>query len=224
MSQKKRKWILYILMLLFLGASSLLIIDYYVGKVASKYLLNIDNSPQADAIIVFGALVRSDGTVSDMLADRLNVGYKLYKAGKAPKIIVSGDHGSTAYDEVNGMRKYLQDKGVPREDIFMDHAGFDTYDSLYRARDVFLVKKAILVSQEFHVTRALYIGKRLGMEVAGVTSDLHIYPGMKYYRFREIGARLKAFAQADILKPKPKYLGEAIPIWKNGELTDDGKS
>jgi SanA protein len=106
-------------------------------------------------------------------------------------------------DEVNGMRKYLQDKGVPREDIFIDHANFDTYDSLYRARDVFLVKRSILFSQESHVIRALYIAQRLGLDTTGASIDLHNYSGMRYYRLREIGARFKAFAQADIVKPRP---------------------
>lgn len=209
--------------LLILAASIILFIDYHIEQQGLKKLYTAANAPEADAIIVFGAYVFPDGTVSDMLADRLNYGYELYKAGKAPKIVVSGDHGRTTYDEVNGMRKYLQSKGVPREDIFMDHAGFDTYNSLYRARDVFLIKKAILVSQEFHVVRALYIAEKLGIEAFGVASDSYVYPGMKYYRSREVGARCKAFVQAAILKPKPVFLGEPIPVWKSGELTDDGK-
>ncbi len=214
---------IYAGVLLFLMASIVLYIDYHVGSEGAKQLYTPADIPEADAIIVFGAYVFPDGRVSDMLADRLNYGYELYKAGKAPKIVVSGDHGTTTYDEVNGMRKYLQSKGVPREDIFMDHAGFDTYNSLYRARDVFLIKKAILVSQEFHVVRALYIANKLGIEAFGVASDSYVYPGMKYYRSREVGARFKAFVQSAILKPKPVFLGETIPVWKSGELTDDGK-
>jgi len=101
------------------------------------------------------------------------------------------------------MRKYLQDKGVPREDIFIDHADFDTYDSLYRVRDVFLVKRSILFSQESNVIRALYVAQRLGLDTTSASTDLHNYSGMRYYRLREIGARFKAFAQADIVKPRP---------------------
>jgi SanA protein len=197
---------------------------YYVGNVGSKYLLAPKSVPQVDAIIVLGAYVFPNGQVSQMLADRLDYGYKLYQQKKAPKIIVSGDHGSTTYDEVNNMRKYLQAKGVPREDIFMDHAGFNTYDSMYRMRDIFTVKKAVIVSQEYHVVRAVYIAKKLGLEAYGVASDPQVYAGMKYYLLRELGSRTKAFMQASILKPKPKYLGDTIPIWKSGVLTDDGKS
>lgn len=102
-----------------------------------QMLVTKDTAPESDAIIVLGAYVQPDGQVSEMLRDRLEMGYALYAAGKAPKIIVSGDHGTQEYDEVNAMRAYLQEKGVPREDIFMDHAGFDTYDSLCRAKVCF---------------------------------------------------------------------------------------
>jgi vancomycin permeability regulator SanA len=207
-----------------LTAIMILAVDYYVSKTGQKYLYEYEEVPEADAIIVLGAYVFPDGRVSDMLADRLNYGYKLFDNNKSNRIIVSGDNGQVGYDEVNGMRQFLQSKGVPRENIFMDHAGFSTYDTLYRARDVFHVKKAIIVSQEYHLRRALYIAKKLGIEAYGVSSDTYIYPGMKYYRLMEVGARFKAFLQTEILKSKPKYLGDAIPIWKNGELTDDGKS
>lgn len=218
-----KRVMIFLLLTMFFSAVTILLIDYYVSSQGAKYLSSLTEVPQADAIIVFGAYVFPDGTVSQMLADRLDYAYKLYRANKAAKIVVSGDHGSKTYDEVNAMRKYLQSKGVPREDIFMDHAGFSTYDTLYRARDVFVIKKAILVSQEYHVVRALYIANKLGIEGYGVASDTYVYPGMKYYRVRELGARCKAFLQAGILKPEPKYLGDTIPIWKSGVLTDDGK-
>jgi len=216
-----------IVLLVILGISAaviVLLIDFYIDRTGVEYLRVPDDVPQVDAIIVLGAYVFPDGTVSEMLRDRLDVGYHLYHLNKSSRILVSGDHGRKEYDEVNGMRKYLQSKGVPRENIFMDHAGFDTYDSLYRARDVFQVKNAVIVSQEYHLKRALYIARKLGIEAYGVSSDKYKYPGMKYYRAREVGARFKAFLQAGIFKPEPKYLGEAIPIWKSGELTDDGKS
>ena len=203
--------------------ASLFAIDHHVSSEGSKYLSTLDDVPKADAIVVLGAYVFPDGRVSDMLADRLNYGYKLYKLNKASKIVVSGDHGKLSYDEVNSMRKYLESKGVPRENIFMDHAGFNTYDSMYRLRDVFVVKKAVLVSQQYHVVRALYIARELGIEAYGVGADTYVYPGMKYYRAREVGSRLKAFIMAGIFKPSPKYLGDTIPIWKSGMLTDDDK-
>jgi SanA protein len=159
-----------------------------------------------------------------MLKNRLDFGLEMYKLEKSDRIIVSGDNGKVTFDEVNAMRLYLESKGVPTEDIFMDHAGFNTYDSLYRARDVFKVNKAILVSQEYHLKRASYIAQRLGLETYSVPADTLLYPIMRYYRFREVGARVKAFLQAGIFKPKPKFLGDEIPVWKSGELTHDGKS
>jgi vancomycin permeability regulator SanA len=196
--------------------------NLYVVNVGTKGLTNIDNAPKVDAIIVMGALVHENGQPSLMLADRLTIGLQLYQKGKAPKIIVSGDHGTKQYDEVNSMRQFLQDRGVKRADIFMDHAGFDTYDTLYRARDVFCVKKAVIVTQKFHLIRALYIANKLGLEVSGVSSDLAIYPGGTYYNAREVGARVKAFIQAGILHSTPVYLGKKIPVSGSGTLTDDG--
>lgn len=223
MKRKLKRIILLLAILSFISLAVACIIDQYVEKTGSKYLTSLEQAPASDAIIVFGAYVFPDGNPSDMLHDRLDCGYELYKQKKAPKIIVSGDHGQVTYDEVNAMRKYLETKGVPREDIFMDHAGFNTYDSIYRARDIFKVKKAILVTQRYHLVRALYIGSKLGLDITGVASDLHTYPVMKYYRIRDIASRSKAFLQAQILKSKPKYLGKEIPIWNSGVLTDDGK-
>lgn len=195
----------------------------FVDYTGSKQIYNKKDVKNADAVIILGAYVFPSGKVSDMLKDRLDVGAELYFEKKAPKIIVSGDHGRVNYDEVNNMRKYLQAKGIKREDIFMDHAGFDTYDSIYRARDIFLIKSAIIVTQEFHLKRALYIAGKLGIDACGVVSDNHVYPGMKYYNIREVGARFKAFLQAGVFQPKPKYLGSVIPVSGSGVMTDDGK-
>lgn len=203
------------------------IINNHVENYGSEYILNhevtdSDNiGGKADAIIVPGALVFNDGRVSEMLADRLDEAVKLYRKGLSDRILVSGDHGTVEYDEVNSMRKYLLDKGIPAEAIFMDHAGFDTYDSMYRARDIFLVKKAVVVTQHFHLVRALFISRHLGVETWGVESDKYEYPGMAYYKFREYGARLKAYLQAVIFKPLPKFLGEVIPVSGDGRATLD---
>ena len=219
---KLKRIIILIFCLCLVGVLSIPVVDFHVSKTGSRYICEMEKVQKADAIIIFGAYV-SGGTVSKMLADRLNYGYELYKKGLAPKILVSGDHGRLDYDEVNAMRQFLQLKGVPRSDIFMDHAGFNTYESIYRARDVFMIKKAILVTQEYHLVRALYIAKKLGVEAQGVSSDTMVYPNMDYYRKREYGARYKAFLQAGIFKPEPTFLGDTIPIWKSGEMTDDGK-
>jgi SanA protein len=210
-----------ILSIFLMGILSILLIYISIEGIANQYLYSTDNAPKADAIIVLGARVYSNGMLSLMLQDRLDFGYELYKNGKAPKILVSGDHGTKEYDEVNAMREYLLKKGVPSADIFMDHAGFDTYDSAYRARDVFLIKKAIFVSQGFHIVRAVYIGRQLGLQVYGVASDPREYAGIEYNKLREILSRAKAVLDAEILKSKPKFLGEPIPVWGNGEVTID---
>ena len=155
-----------------------------------------------------------------MLEDRLNEGIKLYKEGISSKIIMSGDHGRKDYDEVNIMKKYAIEQGVPSEDIFMDHAGFSTYESIYRAREIFKVNKIIIVTQKYHLYRALYIANKLGIETYGVNADPRRYVGAAYREVREILARNKDFIKC-IIKPKPTYLGESIPVSGNGDLTND---
>ncbi|MBQ1848698.1 MAG: YdcF family protein [Clostridia bacterium] len=171
-----------------------------------------------DCVIVLGCLVKSDGEPSDMLRDRLVTAIGLYKAGAAPKLLMSGDHGIAEYDEVNAMKKFAVDSGVPSEDVFMDHAGFSTYETVYRAKEVFCAKKVIIVTQEYHLYRALYTAERLGLEAYGVTADLHTYRGQNVREIREVLARAKDLIMC-IFKPEPTYLGEAIPVSGNGDLT-----
>lgn len=176
---------------------------------------------QADCIIVLGAGIRDDGSPTWMLEDRIKIGDKLYQNHAADKIIMSGDHGRENHDEVNTMKNYAIGEGIPSEDIFMDHAGFKTYDSLYRARDIFGAKKVIIVTQEYHLYRALYIADRLGMEACGVTSDLRFYSKkMVYWKFREYLARVKSFVKC-IVQPEPKYLGDTIDLSVSGDVTND---
>jgi len=201
---------------------SILGIDQYVQRTGSKYIIDSSEIPKADAILVLGAYVFPSGTVSTMLNDRLTEAYQLYEQGKADKILVSGDHGQVDYDEVNAMKKFLIDKGVPANNIFMDHAGFSTYESLYRARDIFQVKKVIVVTQEYHLMRAVFIARELGVEAYGVPSDLRDYGEvMIQYRFREVAARNKDFITAKFTRPQPAFLGEAIPMTGDGRATDD---
>lgn len=155
-----------------------------------------------------------------MLEDRLQQGLELYKNGVSNKILVSGDHGKTDYDEVQVMKNYLIERGVPSEDVFMDHAGFSTYDSMYRAKNIFKVEKVVVVTQEYHLYRALYSANKLGMDAYGVSSDLHIYGGQDKREFREIFARNKDFAMC-IFKPQSKFGGKEIPITGNGNVTND---
>jgi len=220
--QKHRKQTigLALIILTCLG-TAFLAINYYVECTGAKYIYEANNAPKADAVLILGAYVLPDGTLSDMLRDRVTVGYGLYRQGMAPKIIVSGDHGQTDYDEVNSMKSFLKSEGVVGQDIFMDHAGFSTYESLYRARDIFQVKKVIIVTQRYHLLRAIFIARELGLEAYGVASDLHDYgPAMKGYALREMAARNKDYWQT-IFKPHPTFLGEAIPVFGDGRATDD---
>lgn len=200
-------------------------IDYYVEQSTQKYITNPDELTKADAILVLGAYVFPDGTVSMMLSDRLSVAQELYEKNKADKIIVSGDHGQNDYDEVNAMKTFLKTEKVPAQNIFMDHAGFSTYESVYRARDIFKTKKIIIVTQEYHLFRALFIARALGLDAYGVASDKQDYGKrlMMAYRGREIAARVKDFFLAKVFQPKPTFLGEAIPVTGNGGVTDDDK-
>ena len=223
LSKKRLKQvILFVALLLILASSTALMVNRNVESVGTKYIANANDVPNADAILVLGAYVLPNGTVSSMLNDRLTVGYELYEHGKAPKLLVSGDHGSKDYDEVNAMKTFLKNKGVPSQDIFMDHAGFSTYESVYRARDIFKVQKVIIVTQGYHLMRAVFDARELGLEAYGVASDLHDYGQvMNMYKIREIAARDKDFLWAKILKPEPTFLGDAIPVFGDGKVTDD---
>ena len=221
-----KKVILWLLILAVLGVLALLITDLIVkkqaeGKVFSEAELKSDGHfGKADCILIFGCGVKDDGTPSDMLTDRLKTGLALYRAGATPKIIVSGDHGRIEYDEVNTMKNWLTANGVPSEDVFMDHAGFSTYESIYRASTVFQVKSAILVTQKYHLPRTLYCAERFGIDAVGVPADLHVYRGQIVRDAREMLARSKDLVWC-IFRPKPTYLGDPIPVTGDGNQTND---
>ncbi len=177
------------------------------------------NLPKADCILVLGAGIWGNSP-SPMLEDRLLQGISLYQNGVSNKIIMSGDHGKKEYDEVNVMKNYAIEKGVPSENIFMDHAGFSTYDSIYRAKEIFEVKNMIVVTQEYHLYRALYVAERLGINAYGVKSNPREYAGQAFREIREIAARNKDFLQC-IFKPTPQLLGDTIPVSGNGDVTND---
>ena len=175
---------------------------------------------EVDCILVLGCKVHDDGTPSAMLRDRLLQSIHLYQLGASPKLLMSGDHGQHRYDEVNAMKQFALDAGVPSQDIFMDHAGFSTYESVYRAKEIFGVDKILIVTQEYHLYRALYIARQFDIEAYGVASDLDTYSGQFQRDVREVLARCKDFGMC-ILKPKPTYLGDAIPISGSGDATND---
>ena len=174
-----------------------------------------------DCILILGAGIWNDKP-SPMLGDRLLQGISLYQKGFAPKIIMSGDHGRENYDEVNTMKEFAIERGVKSEDIFMDHAGFSTYESIYRAQKIFGANKIIVVTQKYHLYRALYIAQQFNIEAYGVASNPREYMGQFVREVREWLARDKDFFKC-IYKPQPTYLGDAIPVSGNGDSTNDKK-
>jgi len=215
-----RRLMLLVFAILLLGTIAAAGMDYAVRSQSEPYILEPKQVPQVDAIIVLGALVKPDGQPSLMLKDRLDAALGLYRSGTAPKLLVSGDHGQVEYNEVRGMKQYLLDHGVPEEDIFMDHAGFSTYETVYRARDVFAVESAVLVTQGYHLKRTVYNARKLGLTAYGVAADSQVYRNQRFYNLREVVARCKDFIWVNVLKPKPTYLGDVIPISGDGRATE----
>lgn len=205
----------------FLGVTNAVVIG-----TASPHIVSIDelteseSGADADAIIVLGAYVFPDGTPSDILKDRIDNAVALYEAGAAPKIIMSGDHGTVSYDEVKGMKDYAISKGVPAEDIFCDHAGFSTYETMHRARNVFGADKVIISTQTYHLYRALYDALGVGMEATGVPSDLHQYQQQIIWDVREAPARTKDLFMV-LTDAPPTYGGDPIDLTGSGNVTDD---
>jgi len=221
-----KKILMLTLWLILVIGISVLVINAVVKNAAKPYLINAEDAAELsdiDCIIVLGCHVKNNGEPSDMLTDRLKRGVELYYAGAAPKLLMSGDHGQHEYNEVDAMKKYALDAEVPSEDIFMDHAGFSTYDSIYRAKEIFEAEKVIVVTQEYHLYRALYIAQKLGLEAYGVTADYRSYIGQTTREIREILARAKDFVYV-LLKIEPTFLGETIPISGDGNITDDEAS
>ncbi len=177
-------------------------------------ILSVQTAAQlkdVDCILVLGCGVRDDGTPSDYLRDRLNTSFALYDAGASDKLLMSGDHGRVGYDEVNTMLDEAEAYGIDRKYVFTDHAGFSTYESIYRAKEIFGADKIIIVSQEYHLYRSLYIAEKLGIEAYGVSGRIR---AGGYQELREILARVKDFFTA-LTKPEPTFLGDYIPI--NGD-------
>ena len=195
-------------------------IDFYVKQKAKPYILTPEEAGEGyDCVLVLGCGVWGD-TPSHMLEDRLLEGISLCQSGASKKLLMSGDHGRKGYDEVNVMKKFAVDRGIPSEDVFMDHAGFSTYESMYRAKEIFKAEKILIVTQDYHLYRAIYDARALGLEAYGVASNPRSYGGQLYRDIREILARNKDFIYS-IIKPEPTYLGEAIPVQGNGNLTND---
>ena len=218
----KMKIAKYLIISILIVITIVLIINYYVKFLSKKKIITekeAEKLEDIDCILVLGAGIWGDKP-SPMLEDRLKTSISLYKNNVSNKIIMSGDHSKVDYDEVNVMKKFAIDKDVASENIFMDHAGFSTYESIYRAKEIFKAKKIIIVTQKYHLYRALYIANKLGIEAYGVASDPRKYAGQAYRELREILARDKDFIKC-IIKPEPTYLGDTIPVSGNGNTTND---
>lgn len=217
-----KKIIIYLIIILVITAIIILGINQYVKQTTKKQIIkNNDYSKlkDIDCILVLGAGIWGNKP-SPMLEDRLLQGISLYNNNVSSKIIMSGDHGQKEYDEVNVMKDFAIEKGVPSENIFMDHAGFSSYESIYRAKEIFDAKKIVIVTQKYHLYRSLYIANSLGVEAYGVNADPRQYAGQTYRELREILARNKDFVKC-IFKPEPTYLGDTIPVSGNGDVTND---
>jgi SanA protein len=206
------------------GAAGLgsLIINIAMVKGTEQYVYrDIEAIPRKTAVLVLGSQIRA-GAPSPVLRDRVEGGMELIRRGKGRKLLLSGDHGQRYYDEVNAMRLYVLRNApdILEEDIFLDHAGFNTWDSMYRARDVFEVKDLLIVTQDFHISRAVAMARSLGLDAAGYSLNQDKFKGatLRYWNFREYFARVKAFLSITF-KPLPKYLGDKIPITGDGRQT-----
>ena len=221
MKRKIKKLVIALLCLALLGVGAVFGVNGYVKHVGGAAILTAEQAAELDGIdciIVLGCQVKANGVPSDMLRDRLTRGIELYTLGAAPKLLMSGDHGRVEYDEVGTMKQYAVDAGIPSTDIFKDHAGFSTYETVYRAKEVFDARRVIIVTQEYHLYRALYIAEKLGLEAYGVASDYHTYVGQSMREGREILARCKDFA-ISVWKPEPTFLGDVIPVSGSGDVT-----
>ena len=200
-----------VLVLLVVGA------NVYVLTSGGDSTSEVAEVPRAEVAIVPGALVEPDGDMSSMLAARVEQASRLWHAGKVEKILVSGDHGTWKYDEPDTMRKALVRDGVAPRDVFEDHAGFDTWATMVRARSIFGVRDAVVVTQGFHMPRALYLADAAGIDATGLTADLQEWgrQGRKS-EVREVLSRVKAIA--DVTLDSPALAGPKIPI-----ATTDGR-
>ncbi|MEK7133458.1 MAG: ElyC/SanA/YdcF family protein [Patescibacteria group bacterium] len=203
--------------LLVVAACAFLVPIAMRAGVARYTYSSIEEAPQSDVALVLGASVVR-GAPSPILAERADEAIDLYREGKVSKILVTGDSSALPYDEVIPVRNYLIDAGIPARDIFLDHAGLDTYSSIYRAREVFHVRSVTIVTQDFHLPRALWIARHLGLSAYGVI--VKGGGGSVYDYIREIPASIKAFFNVTFDR-KPRYSGPAVPLGENGENTWD---
>ena len=200
-----------------------ILLNLYMILTTFSDIVTVDEAVEIediDCIIVLGAGVRADGTPSLMLKDRLDKAVELYEKGVSDKILVSGDHRESNYDEVNTMKNYLIAAGIPSQVIYMDHAGLSTYDSMYRAVNIFGVESAVVITQKYHMYRAVHNAESLGIETYGVSAKEISYNGQAYREFREIIARVKDIFYC-LFEVESAVGGEPISLEESGDVTND---
>lgn len=206
----------YAAVLILLGIIGILLVPTIMRLSTKGYVFtDLRDVPRSNAVMVLGASVIGE-RLSPILEQRTRTAIDIFQAGRADNVLVTGDNGALDHDEVTPVRKYLIDAGIPAGDIFLDHAGFDTYSSMYRAREVFLADSIIIVTQDFHLPRALFLARNLGLEAYGVPTVGRGGSGRDY--FREIPASVKALLDL-VVRREPKYLGETIPLDGDGSTT-----
>ncbi len=216
----KRKLIELCVWVCFAGSLFCILANMSVIRIAKERIvwLNALSECTVDCIIVPGARVYEDGTPCGVLKDRLNTAIDLYRAGVSDRLLLSGDHGTADYDEVTAMKEYVLKAGVREKDIFLDHAGFSTYETMYRAANIYGASSCVVVTQRYHLYRAVYLADRMDMQVYGVEADRGGYRRMMRYWPREVLARVKDVLYA-MIRPEPTYLGSPISLKWDGRVT-----
>jgi len=223
-----KKKLLYFLIAFILSIFWIVIVLYAINTYVlsfsnTNYYYDVEWLDDNYVWLVFWASVIWKDRPSDILKDRLKVAYQAYKEWKIQKLILSWDNSIDEYNEPLVMKKYLLDLWVDDDDIYLDYAWFDTYDSLYRAKSIFWVDRVVLFTQDFHLKRAMYISKKLWIETYWVETNLQKYLKESEFNRREILARVKAFLEVDIFDSKPKYLWEKIEIISDEKINEAKK-
>jgi vancomycin permeability regulator SanA len=173
--------------------------------------------PAAPVAIVFGAGLNRDGSPSLMLAHRVDAAVELYRAGKVSRLLMTGDNSRAEYNEVEAMKERAVASGVPADRVNLDYAGFRTYDSAYRARAIFGIERAVLVTQRYHLPRALFLARSFGIEAVGLAAGLESYPRQEFFNLRELAALSVSWYEVNVTHPQPRYLGDQVDLERQND-------
>lgn len=209
--RRVRKWIVAFVSFCLLTVAFPFVWQLLVQLYAARFIYEVDTVPPTRVAIVFGAGIYADGRLTAVLEDRMVTAITLYQQGTVDKIVVSGDNRTLAYDEPTAMLNFALAQGVAAADIQPDYAGWSTYDTCYRARHIFQIEEAIVITQQFHLSRAIFTCRRLGVAVVGVAADRQFYARARWFAVREIGATAKALLDLIRHQPAP-IMGDPIPI------------